>query len=221
MPVIRSLFAVSAITLGAAWGVEAQRPVQDNVLISTELPSARIAFDSTLTYVGAQSVVLFGHTDAEQHFFVDADESRIRRLVWVQFEGKRPHNPSTYDYSRYPVMDIGGHPLYHDGRFFEIKIDEERPGSDFRHALEYLREHGYNLGPEVMRQRLVWLLDEPARNELMIIYYEDLRDHGLSIADLEPGGKAAERWDEISNGLLKRAVEALTFSDVPVTQAAP
>ena len=211
MPVTRSEFAVLAITLVAPWGVEAQRSVTETVLISTELPSARIAFDSTFTYVGTQSVVLFGRTNAEQHFFVVAEGSRVTRLFWVQFEGKLPHNRSVYDYSRFPVMDIGGHPFHHDGRFFEIKEQEERPGSDFRHALEFLREHGYGVGPGVMRQRLVWLLDEPARNELMIIYYEDLRDHGLTIADLEPGGKAAAQWDDIADALLSRAVEAMTF----------
>jgi hypothetical protein len=205
------LAALLVLSGVAARGVEAQRSVDDNVLISTELPSARIAFDSTFTYVGTQSVVLFGRTNAEQHFFVDAEGSRIRRMLWVQFEGKRPNNPSTYNYSRYPVMDIGGHPFHHDGRFFAVRIDEERPGSDFRHALEFLREHGYGLGPEVMRQRLVWLLDEPARNELMIIYYEDLRDHGLTIVDLVPGGNEADRWDDMADALLGRAVDAMTF----------
>ncbi|NNG17768.1 MAG: hypothetical protein HKM89_14940 [Gemmatimonadales bacterium] len=215
MSVTRHVTAGLAITLVTPWGSEAQRPVSENVLISAELPAVRIAVDSTLTYVGTQSLVLFGRTDAEQHFFVDADGSRLRRMLWVQFEGKRPNDPGTYNYSRYPVMDIGGHPFHHDGRFFEIRMDEERSGSDFRGALEFLQQHGYSLGPDVMRQRLVWLLDDPARNELMIIYFEDLQDRGLALADLEPGGKAAERWDEIADALLSRAVEAMTFSDPP------
>ncbi len=197
----------------AASPAAAQRQIENHVLVSSAMPPIRIAFDSTFTYVGTQSLVLFGGTDAEQHFFVDADGSRIGRMFWVQFEGKRPGNPSVYDYSRYPVMSIAGRPFHHDGRFFGVDIAGERPGSDFRGALEFLEQRGYRLGPEVMRQRLVWLLDRPARNELMIIYYEDLQNHGVRIADLEAGGRLADQWEQLAQRLLDRAIGSMTLSD--------
>jgi hypothetical protein len=43
----------------------------------------------------------------------------------------------------------------------------------------------------------------------MIIYMEDLSGMGLTAADLAEGGRAAVRWDEISNGLLERAVKGM------------
>jgi hypothetical protein len=41
----------------------------------------------------------------------------------------------------------------------------------------------------------------------MIIYMEDLSGMGLTAADLAEGGRAAARWDEISSGLLERAMK--------------
>ncbi len=215
MLVARSFGAILGLSVGVVGSVEAQRAVEANVLVSTTRPAIRLAIDTAFTYLGTQSVVLFGRAAAEQHFFAVARGPRITRLLWVQFEGKLPNDGSSYDYSRYPVMDIAGRPFHHDGRFFEVRIDEERPGSDFRHALEFLRARGFRLGPDVMRQRLVWLLDRPPRNELMIIYYEDLHDHSLTVADLDREGGAADRWDEIARALLDRAVRAMTFSDLP------
>jgi hypothetical protein len=43
----------------------------------------------------------------------------------------------------------------------------------------------------------------------MIIYMEDLGGTGLTAADLAPEGRAASRWDEISKGLLERAVKGV------------
>jgi len=43
----------------------------------------------------------------------------------------------------------------------------------------------------------------------MIIYMEDLSGMSLTAADLAEGGRAAARWDEISNGLLNRAVKGM------------
>jgi hypothetical protein len=62
---------------------------------------------------------------------------------------------------------------------------------------------------DVLSQRLVHLIDEAKRNEMMIIYVEDLSGMGLTALDLAEGGRAAPQWGEISNGLLDRAVKGM------------
>ena len=52
--------------------------------------------------------------------------------------------------------------------------------------------------------RLVHLLDEQKRKELMIIYGEDLTPTGFTAADLKKGGKAYDQWPGIEKGLLER-----------------
>jgi hypothetical protein len=62
-------------------------------------------------------------------------------------------------------------------------------------------------------ERLVWLLDRPARNELMVIYMEDLADQGLTTAQLADGGSAHERYPEIADAFHQRALA--TFRIIP------
>ena len=62
---------------------------------------------------------------------------------------------------------------------------------------------------DVMSQRLVHLFGEPKRNELMVIYMEDLAGMGLTAGDLAADGRAPTRWDEISKGLLERALKGM------------
>jgi hypothetical protein len=57
-----------------------------------------------------------------------------------------------------------------------------------------------------MMERLVWLLDTPPRNELMIIYLEDLADQGLTAAQLDEGGSASDRWGTLAAAFHDRAV---------------
>lgn len=65
---------------------------------------------------------------------------------------------------------------------------------------------------EVLWQRLVHLVDEAKRNELMIIYLDDLSGMGLTAAELAKGGAAATRWDAVSKGLLDRAIKGIKIS---------
>ena len=75
------------------------------------------------------------------------------------------------------------------------------------------RECSFRLaGTEFMSQRLVHLVDASKRNELMIIYVEDLSDTGFTAANLSEGGSAHARWNEISQGLLDRALKNMKVS---------
>jgi hypothetical protein len=57
----------------------------------------------------------------------------------------------------------------------------------------------------------VHLLDESKRKELMIIYGEDLAPTGYTAADLQPGGKAYDRWPAIEKGLIERAQQKIAI----------
>ena len=56
------------------------------------------------------------------------------------------------------------------------------------------------------------LASVPKRNELMIIYLEDLGAMKLTAADLAQGGKAAGQWEAISKDLLERATKNMKLS---------
>jgi len=53
--------------------------------------------------------------------------------------------------------------------------------------------------------RLVHLLDEQKRKELMFIYAEDVAPTGFTTADLKKGGKAYDQWPATEKSLIERA----------------
>jgi hypothetical protein len=58
--------------------------------------------------------------------------------------------------------------------------------------------------------RLVHLLDEAKRKELMI-YGEDLRTTGFTAVELSDLGKAHDRWPAIADSLLERSEKRITI----------
>lgn len=187
------------------------RRVSGQVLTSTLMPAVRFEFDKDFKYVGNHSFVLYDVANAEQHFFVDADkEGRVKRLYWIQFEGYLPNNTHSYRYKVNKLVNIGGLDFIADAYARNIKANPGRADSDGSRARAFLEAKGYRLASdEVLSQRLVHLIDEAKRNELMIIYMEDLSGQGLTAADLATDGRAATRWGEISRGLLERAQKSM------------
>ena len=198
----------------AVAGVNQTRTVKDRTLTSKEMPAVRLEFSEPFKYAGGHSFILYEVANAEQHFFVDADkDGRIKRMYWIQFEGYLPSNTHTYDYKSPKTVNIGGLDFFADAYARNIKANPGRPDSDGSRARAFLAGKGYRLGSdEVLSQRLVHLVDEAKRNELMIIYLEDLGEMKLTAADLAKGGKSAGQWDAISKGLLERATKQMKLS---------
>jgi len=205
----------SLVGLEETFALKSQtRVVKNRILTSTEMPAVQIKFDKAFKYAGSQNFVLYEVAHAEQHFFVDADrQGRIKRFYWVQFEGYLPSNTHTYRYQVTKSVNIGGFDFIADAYPRNIKANPGRPDSDSSRARAFLGSKGYQMASdEVLSQRLVHMVDETKRNELMIIYVEDLSGMGLTAADLNAGGRAAARWSEISKGLLERATKGMKIS---------
>jgi hypothetical protein len=190
------------------------RTVKGQILTSTQLPAIQLEFATPFKYAGGHSFILYDVANAEQHFFVDADkDGRIKRMYWIQFEGYLPGNTHSYDYKVTKMVDIGGLNFIADAYARNIRANPGRPDSDGNRARAFLASKGYTLGSdEVISQRLVYLLDDAKRNELMIIYLEDLSPMKLTAADLAPGGKAADQWEKLSAGLLERATRNIKIA---------
>jgi len=183
-----------------------ERKVENNVIISERDPKVQIELPKSVQYVGADRWVLYGIADCELHAFVEADrQQNAQRLYWVQFEGYLPTRPKLkhqYDSPRHTT--IGVMDFYVD-RWTRANHEKVTAGSDLEHIEALIRAHGYKMPAGMMYVRLVHLLDEQKRKELMIIYGEDLAPIGLTAAELKKGGKAYDRWQAIEKGLVERA----------------
>src|SRR5262249_15446549 len=151
----------------------------------------RIELPKSVQYVGADRWILYGMADCELHTFVEADSQKnVQRLYWVQFEAyisSRPELHHTYDSPRH--TSIGGTDCYVD-TWVRPKDAVTESGSDREHIEALIRSRGYKMPAGMMYLRLVHLLDQQKRKELMIIYGEDLVPTGLTAIDLQEGGRA-------------------------------
>lgn len=197
----------------AAQSSAPERKVTASHISSDHDPKATIGLPESVQYVGADRWVLYGIADCELYAFVEADSRKnVQRLYWIQFEGYLPSKPElahTYDSPRRAT--IGGLDFYVD-TWPRADSEKTTPGSDREHIEALIRTKGYKMPSGMMYVRLVHLLDQEKRKELMIIYGEDLAPTGFSAADLQEGSKTRERWPALETGLIARAQKAVTVS---------
>jgi hypothetical protein len=188
--------------------VQAQRKVEANRIVSTALPAATLEVARGMEYAGTQTFELYGVATAEQHFFVERDGSRIKRLLWVQYEGYHASNTHTYNYRDSTIAHSGRTWHLRPAAAIKAPETESRPDSDGARMRAFLRSKGWTMGPDIVLERLVWILDTPARNELMVIYMEDLGSQGLTAAALNEAGTARDRWPAFAAAFHARALAA-------------
>ncbi|MDX2149101.1 MAG: hypothetical protein SFV54_00070 [Bryobacteraceae bacterium] len=209
---------VAAILLPALAALAAaqkptERVVKGTVLTSDDNPKVRIELPRGAKYLGGERWDLYSIADCELHVWVEADEGKtVTRLYWVQFEGYLPSQPERrYNYPFSKTMKIAD--LDFDVRTrASAGTAQQRPDSDGAHVSARVQSAGYRLPRDLMSVRLVHLPDEQKRKELMIIYMEDLGPAGVTASDLQPGGKASDRWAELERGLLERVTQKVKLS---------
>jgi len=186
------------------------RTAEEASLSSPHLPDARIDLPEAAVYAGGRRWALYDAVDAEMHLFVEAGEDRIvDRLYWIQFEAYLPTLPEAgYDFHRSSLeqRELGDALFYVRPRFGIGAADVPEPGSDNEMMRLVLAEAGYTLPAETINATMKHVLD-PAdpREELMIIYIEDLAAAGASVAGIVEAGLDSPFWAELSVGVLDRA----------------
>jgi hypothetical protein len=198
--------AVNAQTLAPT------RTVRANVLESARDPAVVIELPKQVRYVGADRWILYDVADCELHIFVEADEQKnVKRLFWIQFEGYIPSRPELkYAPSSTPTVTMAGMDFHVRARFGPT-TDTPKPGSELERVMPLLRNNGYKLPPEMMNARFIHYLDKQMRQELMIIYAEDLATSGFTNSQLIAGNAPTPAWTKIAEGLTQRAQERIVI----------
>jgi hypothetical protein len=208
---ICSLTVMLLSTAVAAADKSTERIVQGSTITSQRDPAVKIRLPKAAQYAGGARWDLYGICDAELHVFVEADaQKQVQRLYWIQFEGYLPDNRHQY---QYPFIET----TTHAGRVFDVNAgfgpsnNPPRAGSDRERALALISQAGYHLPPEQMSVRLVNMLDDSKRKELMFIYIEDVALSSTSVEELNSAeGKA--RWEQLKAGLIERAKNRIEVS---------
>jgi len=220
------LILLSLATLAGASDAP-ERKVERNVIRSQRDPAVTITLPKAVKYAGASRWELYGVADCELHAFVEPFDSaqgfgpegpqakqNVRRLYWVQFEQYLPSHPNAhYTYDSPEHTTIGGFDFYVD-TWPQASDEKTRPGSDREHITKLIADKGYRMPAGMMYVRLVHLLDEQKRKELMIIYGEDLVSTGFTVADLAKNGKAYDQWPALQKSLIEHAREKIKVEPV-------
>lgn len=182
-------------------------------LVSKEFPQSTITMDSSFTYVGAETFILYDVARCEIRLFVDADSNKaVNRLYWIQYEGYLPSLwPHWYEMDGEPYRTrIGGREFYDGVNFYTVDSSRHlwEADSDIGRVFAMMEAKGYTLDSEVMRIKLLHL-NEDADKELMLMYNERMSSHGLTIASFGDSGKESEKWEAVSEDLRRRALAGM------------
>jgi hypothetical protein len=205
------MFLVFFCGLVAVQADRPERKVEGNMITSERDPKVRIQLPKSAEYAGSDRWNLYDVADCEVQVFVEADaQKNVQRLYWVQFEGYLPAKPEMkYQYDSPQHATIGGLDFYLD-TWFRPNHAATRPGSDREHVQALISAKGYKMPAGMMYVRLVHLLNEQKRKELMIIYGEDLAPTGHTVDDLQEGGGHSP-WPVIAKGLVERAEQKIVL----------
>lgn len=200
-----ALALISAAFLNPARAASPERVVTGSRIVSQADPAVTITLPRNVQYLGADRWDLYDICDAELHVFVEADpHKQVKTLYWVQFEQYLPNNTHIYDYSKDESVQWAGWNFWQKARF-GASGDPQKPGSDGEHVFAMVAKAGFTMPADTMNVRLVRVLDEARRKELMFIYIEDLAPTGFTSAQLMDGGQVRREWQSIKAALVERA----------------
>jgi hypothetical protein len=198
------ILTVFVTCLAAAAQAPERKVVNNNIIISDHDPKVRIELPKRVWFVGVDRFVLQDIADCELYAFVEVDDQKnVQRLYWIQFEDYLPSKPDLHHHYESPRhMTLGGFRFYVD-TWVKRTNENITAGSDEDHIVALILSRGYKMPAGMISVRLVHLLNEQKRKELMIIYSENLT--GFAPADLKKGGKAENLWLSLEDDLLVRA----------------
>jgi hypothetical protein len=187
-----------------------RRYVEDQIFISTDKPALRLKVDPALRYVGNVEFDLKGIAQVDRHVWVEAGDDRlIRRMLILQFEGFLDNNPHTYTYRLINPIRLGGELYGHNNYAFSVAANiAEAPEAETAHTLRLLTIKGYQLLDEQMTSRFARIIDLERRNELIIFYHQNIRDTGLTLAQISTDGEISSQYADVKSALTRRSLES-------------
>lgn len=154
---------------------KSDRKVKGRVLTSKNAPELRLKFGKNFKFTGSHEFVLYDRAKAEQFFFIEAANKKIKRLYMLQFENFLPNIDGKYQYNEPNSAEIGG--LKYFSNTENVPNVEAAlkavPDSDIAKAAKFLQDKGFILMKSLKYQRFVRVLDNAKRSEFIMLYIED------------------------------------------------
>ena len=188
-----------------------QRRVENNTLVSSDLPKVRIAVDKSLPYLGTFHFNLRNIAEGDRYVWAESHDGRVTRMFIVQFEGFLPSIDKTYTYQMRTPVKLGGEVYSHNLWFYS---EAAKPTKDPRNEPEYLAnflaERGLHTDRDLMMSRFARIVDDARRHEIILFYWENLADHGLTARDFPEEAPVTPDQKEMGEDFYQRSRKAFS-----------
>lgn len=196
------------------------RSLSKHRIVSLENPTIVIDVSEQLRSLGILNFPLKGVAQVERYVFASVDEGgRARRLFIAQFESVLPGVKGGYSFPLTNPTRIGRHDYQTQVGFFNFaQTIAANPGAEAEQTRAFLDRNGVRVDDDFLVARYARVASEDKRHELILFYYESLRDLGLARADLEQGGSRAPEAGKIFTEFAARARQSFKVVDGKIAE---
>ncbi|HEX8736645.1 MAG TPA: nuclear transport factor 2 family protein [Pyrinomonadaceae bacterium] len=192
------------------------RSVNKNKILSLENPFVRIEVDEQLQNVGILNWILKNVARVERYVYATHDgDKRIRRLFIAQFEAYLPGVKGAYTFEVKNPTRLGNFDYQTDiGVYNFAERIAANPGAEPEVTKALFDQNGLKVDDDYLVARYARITDAvDKRHELILFYFENLRDLGFTRAQLESGGKPTPEAEKLFREFADRAARSFKVTD--------
>jgi len=191
------------------------RSLNKNTIVSLKNPPIRIDVDEQMPHIGILNFKLKEVAQVERYIYARHDEGkRIQRLFIAQFEAFIPGIKGDYKFQVINPTRLGNHDYQTDiGIYNFAERIAANPGAEAEHTKALLDKSGLKADDDFLVARYARITSDDKRSELILFYLENLKDLGLTRAELEPNGSRAPQAEKLFSDFADRALRSFKVVD--------
>jgi uncharacterized protein (TIGR02246 family) len=191
------------------------RSTNKNTIVSLKNPPIRIDVDEQLQNVGILNFPLKNVAQVERYVYASHDESkRIQRLFIAQFEAFLPNVNDSYKFQVINPTKLGNFDYQTDvGVYNFAERIAQNPGAEAEFTKALLDKNNLKADDDFLVARYARITSDDKRSELILFYLENLKDLGLSRAELETNGKRTPQAEKLFRDFTGRALNSFKITD--------
>jgi hypothetical protein len=187
------------------------RTVENNVLVSSDLPKIRIAVDKSLPYLGTFHFNLRNIAEGDRYIWAETRNGRVTRMFIVQFEGLLHAIERSYTYQMRTPVKLGNDVYSHNLWFYtEAAQRTEHPKNEPEYLANFLAERGLRTEHDLMMSRFARIVDDAKRHEIILFYWENMADHRFSAKDFPEEKPVTPEQKKFGEEFFQRSLKAFS-----------
>ena len=191
------------------------RSVNKNSIVSLKNPPLRIDVDEQLQNVGILNFPLKKVAQVERYIYASHDESKVvKRLFIAQFESFLPGVEGSYKFQVVTPTRLGDFDYQTDIGFFNFaERIAQNPGAEAEHTKALLDKNNLKANDDFLIARYARITNDEKRSELILFYLENLKDLGVTRAELESNGNRTPQAEKLFRDFSARALKSFKVTD--------